>query len=126
VTIATPTRALRDVLVERLRTNESKVPGPSLHVQWDDGVSALVFGMTGAWFGDDRDELRASEVAWLQALETEAIDAAEEAAITAAVAVLEAGLRRLAEGGETVPAHLLEQGPDELREDVELVPDLPA
>ena len=117
----TTTMSLRERLVWRLEATEWPVGGhPS--VRFDDGIGELAAGMTHAWYREDLDELRGSEVRWLDQLTGEAREAAKEAAIEAAVHVLRVGLWRLAAGDDhTVPAHLLEQGTDELREDVELV-----
>ncbi len=121
MTTATPTRTMRDVLLERMEADRSGNP-PHASVEFDDGIGAMVYAATRPWRHEDEDELRASELRWIQEVEHEADEAAREAAIDAAVAVLEAGLRRLANPDDpTVPAHLLEQGPDELRDDVALV-----
>lgn len=118
---ATPTQTLRERLVWRLEAVEWPV-GTHPAIEFDNGIGDLAAGLTHAWYGDDLDELRGSEVHWLDRLQLDARTAAKEAAIDAAVDVLKAGLRRLADSEDpTVPAHLLEQGTDELREDVALV-----
>lgn len=75
-------------------------------------------GAMAPWYDDD---LRASEVEWLDGVLSDAREAAEKASIDAAAAVFSKALRELAKGGHTVPAHLLEQGPDELRADLALL-----
>jgi hypothetical protein len=81
-----------------------------------DAVSAMA-----PWYGDNVDELRQSEVDWLDGVLSDAREAAENAAIDAAVAILTKRLRELAARGASVPAHLLEKGPAELRADLALL-----
>jgi hypothetical protein len=119
VTTATPTRTLADVYSERLAAQD---PTDRLLDAIEDAIHSMV-----PYTGDERD-LRPSEEKWLGDRLTEAADAAKAAVIATVADLYGRELPRLLPSANdpTVPAHLWEQGPDELREDVELLERAPA
>lgn len=108
----TPTRTLRDVLIEHLDATTYE------RMEAYDGMLAGATGMVGIWRTKD---LRPSEDVWIDDLADRAYYAGKQAYFDAATAVLADGLRQLGDQeNAAVPAHLLEQGSDELRADVVL------
>ncbi|CAN5585907.1 hypothetical protein BH23CHL10_BH23CHL10_13570 [soil metagenome] len=121
MTTATPTRTLADVYRERL---EQADPSDKLYSAIGDAISSM------APYSGETQDLRPSEVAWLDALAGAAVAAAREAAIAAIVDVYSRRLLQLmperpGEGlgprDPSAPIDLWAQGGESLTADADLV-----
>jgi hypothetical protein len=110
---ATPTRTLADVYRDRLAATD-----------YSDRLATAIGDAVGemAPYSHETGDLRPSEIAWLDQLAGDAVEAAKAAAIAAIADVYARALPRLlpSSGDPAAPAHLWEQGGDVLQADVEL------
>lgn len=113
MTTATPTRTLADAFLDRLHEEDQS---DKLGTAIADAISTM------APYVGETEDLRPSEVVWLDQLATEAGDAGRAAALAAIVAVFERELPRLLPSREdgNVPPHLWEQGGDAINGDAEI------
>lgn len=113
MTTATPTRLLADVFRERLAEAD---PSDKLYSAIADAIGTM------APYVGETEDLRPSEVAWLDQLATEAADSAKAAVIEVVAAVFTRQLPRLLPSREddNAPPDLWAQGGDAINGDAEI------